>query len=159
MPIDYTTPIGQIRAIINDTNEEALEFQDDQLDAYFQMSYCNPTLAGIMALRALVAKYASSAGDTYRLDTIEYEEGKSKASLYQSLLNNLEKSIAEGTNPLVVGVPRVYGVYAEDRKENYQRMADGEINPPKTTDYEYSVGINKTGQSRRCLCRRKLHGY
>lgn len=147
MAIDFFTYIGQIRAIINDVNEEALEFDDEQLDAYYQMTFCNPMLAAIMALRALVAKYASSAGDTYRLDTIEYEEGKSKAGYYQTLLNNLEQSIEDGTNTMVVGVPKTYGIYTKDRCENYQRMADGEIIPPKTPDFDGLVHINKAGQN------------
>lgn len=139
MTIDFTTYIGQIRALINDTNEEELEFTDEQLEAYYQMSYENIVQGAIMALRALVAKYTATAGDTYRLDTIEYEEGKSKASNYLSLLNNLEKSVQDGTNPLLVGVPKVFGVYREDRKENIKRMLDGEINPPKTLDNEYDL--------------------
>ena len=121
MAIDFTNYIGQIRALINDTNEDALEFEDEQLEAYYQMSYENIVLSAIMALRGLIAKYSSTGGDTYRLDTIEYEEGKSKASNYQNLLNNLEQSIKDGTNPLICGVPRTFGIYPSDRKENYER--------------------------------------
>lgn len=142
MAIDFTNYIGQIRALINDTNEDALEFEDEQLEAYYQMSYENIVLSAIMALRGLIAKYSSTGGDTYRLDTIEYEEGKSKASNYQALLNNLEQSIKDGTNPLICGVPRTFGIYPSDRKENYERMRDGEIIPPKTSDYEYNLHIN-----------------
>ena len=137
--IDFTTTIGQIRALINDTNEDGLEFSDDQLEAYYQMAYENPVLAAIMALRALVTKYTATAGDEYRVDTIEYKEGKSKAGTFLSLLNNLEKSVQEGTNPMVVGVPQVYGVYTATRKENHERMQDGEIIPPKTFDEEYEL--------------------
>lgn len=139
MAVDYTTYIGKIRALINDFNEEDFEFDDEQLDAFYQMSYCNIVQSAIMALRGLVAKYASTGGDTYRLDTIEYEEGKSKASNYQSLLNNLEQSIKDGTNPLLCGVPKSFGIYVEDRQENYERMKDGEIIPPKTADLEYEL--------------------
>ena len=146
MPIDFTNYIGQIRALINDTNEDALEFEDEQLEAYYQMSYENIVLSAIMALRGLVSKYSSTGGDTYRLDTIEYEEGKSKASNYQALLNNLEQSVKDGTNPLVCGVPRTFGIYQQDRKENYDRMKDGEIVPPKTSDYEYKL-IENTEQT------------
>lgn len=143
MSIDYTNYIGQIRALINDTNEEALEFDDDQLEAYYQMSFCNVVQSAIMALRGLIAKYSASGGDTYRLDTIEYEEGKSKASNFQALLNNLEQSIKDGTNPMIFGLPRTFGIYTEDRAENYSRMLDGEIIPPKTSDLEYETIKNK----------------
>lgn len=139
MTIDFTTAIGQIRALINDTNEEAPEFTDEQLEAYYDMSYENVVQGAILALRALVSKYTATAGDTYRLDTIEYEEGKSKAGSYLSLLNNLEQSVKDGTNPMLVGVPKVFGVYKEDREENIQRMQDGEIIPPKTFDNEYEM--------------------
>lgn len=147
MAVDYTNYIGQIRALINDTNEDAFEFSNEQLEAYYQMSYCNLVQSAIMALRALVSKYASSGGDTYRLDTIEYEEGKSKASNYQTLLNNLEQSIKDGLNPLCAGVPYTFGIYAKDRHENYQRMKDGEIIPPKTSDLEYEVRRNNDEQT------------
>lgn len=146
MAVDFTTPIGLIRALINDTNEEALEFEDEQLEAYLMMSYCDIVQASIMALRGLIAKYSATGGDTYRLDTIEYEEGKSKASNYQSLLNNLEQSIKDGTNPLVCGVPRTFGIYTADRDENYDRMLSGEIIPPKTSDLEYEL-IKNTEES------------
>lgn len=139
MTIDFTTAIGQIRALINDTNEEAPEFTDEQLEAYYDMSYENVVQGAILALRALVSKYTATAGDTYRLDTIEYEEGKSKAGSYLSLLNNLEQSVKDGTNPMLIGVPKVFGVYREDREENIQRMQDGEIIPPKTFDNEYEM--------------------
>lgn len=139
MAIDYTTYIGQIRALINDTNEENLELNDEQLDAYYCMSYGSVLDAALMALRGLVSKYSATGGDKYRVDTIEYEEGKSKASNYLSLLTNLEKSIKEGTNPMIVGVPKVFGVYREDREENIKRMIDGEIIPPKISDTEYDV--------------------
>lgn len=139
MTIDFTTAIGQIRALINDTNEEAFEFTDEEIEAYYDMSYENVVQGAIMALRALVSKYNATAGDSYRLDTIEYEEGKSKAGNYLSLLNNLEQSVKDGTNPMLVGVPKVFGVYREDREENIQRMIDGEINPPKTFDNEYEM--------------------
>lgn len=143
MAIDYSTDIGKLRAIINDVDEENFEFTDDQLQVFLDLSYNNIILAAILALRALVAKYTATSGDTYRLDTIEYEEGKSKASNYLALLNNLEKSVEEGTNPLLVGVPKVFGVYVADRKENIERMIDGEIIPPKTFDDEYTQINNK----------------
>lgn len=143
MAIDYSTDIGKLRAIINDVDEENFEFTDDQLQVFLDLSYNNIILAAILALRALVAKYTATSGDAYRLDTIEYEEGKSKASNYLALLNNLEKSVEEGTNPLLVGVPKVFGVYVEDRKENIERMIDGEIIPPKTFDDEYNQINNK----------------
>lgn len=143
MSIDFTNYIGQIRALINDTNEEALEFEDEQIEAYYHMAYGNIVQSAIMALRGLVAKYSATGGDTYRLDTIEYEEGKSKASNFQALLNNLEQSMKDGTNPLIFGVPRTFGIYTEDRAENYSRMLDGEIIPPKTSDLEYQLVRNK----------------
>lgn len=139
MTIDFTTDIGKIRAVINDTNEEELEFPDEQIQAYLDMSSGNLGQAAILALQGLVSKYTATAGDSYRVDTIAYEEGKSKASTYLSLLNNLKQSLQDGTSPLVTGTPRVYGVYREDRKENLQRMRDGEIIPPKTLDDEYDL--------------------
>lgn len=137
--IDYTTYIGQIRALIGDTNEDNFEMEDEQLEAYYQMSYENIILASILALRALIAKYSATGGDSFRLDTIEYEEGKSKASNFLSLLKNLEDSVKDGTNPLLVGVPRTYGFYVADIKENNERVIDGEIIPRKTTDNENNL--------------------
>lgn len=128
--IDFTCRIGKLRALIGDTNEDALEFPDEQLEVYLELSCCNLVLAGIMALQALVSKYASTAGDEYRVDTIQYREGKSKASFYQSLLDNLKKSLEDGTNPLLVGLPRTYGIYWDDRIENRRRMDNGEIIEP-----------------------------
>lgn len=139
MTIDYTSNVGKIRLLIHDTNEEEFEYTDEQLQAYYDMSYDSPVQAAIMALRGLVSKYSATGGDSYRVDTIEYEEGKSKASNYLSLLNNLEQSVKDGTNPLLVGVPKVFGVYEADRCENIQRMIDGEIIPPKTLDDEYDL--------------------
>lgn len=139
MAIDFSTYIGQIRALINDVNEEDFEFQDDQLQAYYDMSFENIVQASILALRALVAKYTATSGDEYRLDTIEYNEGKSKASNFLSLLKNLEDSVKDGTNPLLVGVPRTYGFYVADIKENNERVIDGEIIPRKTTDNENNL--------------------
>lgn len=139
MAIDFSTYIGQIRALINDVNEEDFEFQDDQLQAYYDMSFENIVQASILALRALVAKYTATSGDEFRLDTIEYNEGKSKASNFLSLLKNLEDSVKDGTNPLLVGVPRTYGFYVADIKENNERVIDGEIIPRKTTDNENNL--------------------
>lgn len=135
--IDFCTPIGYVRAIINDIDEENLEFSDEQLMVYLKMSYCNPMQASLLALQALVSKYNSTAGDEYRVDTIQYKEGKSKGSLYQNLLDNLKKSIEDGTNPMIVGVPQVYGVYTWDRWQNIDNMRRGIINPPRTFDNEY----------------------
>ena len=139
MAIDFTTDIGKIRALINDTDEENFEFPDEQLEAYLELSSMNLVQAAILALQALVSKYTATAGDEYRVDTIEYNEGKSKASTYLSLLNSLKQSIQDGTNPMLVGVPKTFGIYQEDRKENIERMIDGEIIPPKTFDNEYDV--------------------
>lgn len=135
--IDFTTKTGVLRALINDTDEENLEFSDEQLEVYMCLSSCNIVQASMLALQALIAKYSASAGDEYRVDTIQYKEGKSKAGYYQSLLDNLKKSIEDGTNPLVVGVPKVYGVYTWDRYENIDKMRRGIINPPRTFDKEY----------------------
>lgn len=137
MAIDFTTTIGLFRALIGDTNEDNLELEDEQLEAYLELSYGSLPEAAVMALRGLVARYASTGGDKYRVDTIEYEEGKSKASNFLSLLTNLEQSIKDGTNPLIFAVPKTFGIYTKDRNENIQRMMNGEIIPPKTLDNEY----------------------
>lgn len=137
MSIDYTSRVGKLRAIINDVNEENFELEDDQLRVFLELSSCNLLQASLLALRALISKYSASAGDEYRVDTIQYKEGKQKAQYYQNLLDNIQKSIEDGTNPLLTGVPRVYGVYQWTRDENYQRMLDGEIIPPRTSDFEY----------------------
>lgn len=136
MAIDFTCPVGQVRALINDTDEDNLEFPDEQLELYIEMSYGNILLAAILAAQGLVAKYSASAGDEYRLGDFQYREGKSKASFYQSLLNNLKQSIEDGTSPIIVGVPRTYGIYTSDRKENEERIQSGELIPPRTSNYE-----------------------
>ena len=143
MSIDYTSRIGKLRAIINDVNEDSFELEDDQLRVFLELSSCNLLQASLLALRALISKYSASAGDEYRVDTIQYKEGKQKAQYYQNLLDNIQKSIEDGTNPLLSGVPRVYGIYQWTRDENYQRMLDGEIIPPRTSDFEYDQIILK----------------
>ena len=73
MSIDFTSNIGRLRALINDVDEENLEFEDEQLKVYMQLSGCNLLQASILALRALVVKYTASSGDEYRVDTIQYK--------------------------------------------------------------------------------------
>lgn len=137
--IDFTTDIGKVRLLIGDTDEENLEYTDEQIQAFLDMSVDNLVQAAIFALQGLVSKYTATGGDTYRIDTIEFEEGKSKADNYLSLLNSLKQSMQDGTNPLVVGVPRTYGIYQADREENIDRMIDGEIIPPKVFDKDYDL--------------------
>lgn len=137
--IDFTTDIGKVRLLINDINEEELEYTDEQIQAFLDMASENIVQAAILALQSLVVKYTATSGETYRIDTIEYEESKSKATQLLSLLNSLKQSIQDGTNPMLVGVPKTFGIYQEDRKENIERMIDGEIIPPKTFDNEYDV--------------------
>lgn len=139
MAIDFTTDIGRVRLLINDTNEEELEYTDEQIQAFLDMASMNLVQAAILALQSLVIKYTATSGETYRIDTIEYEESKSKANQLLSLLNSLKQSIQDGTNPMLVGVPKTFGIYQEDRRENIDRMIDGEIIPPKTFDNEYDI--------------------
>lgn len=139
MSIDYTSTVGMLRALINDVDEDNLEFEDDQLRVYLKLSGCNLLQASILALRGLITKYTASAGDEYRVDTIEYKEGKSKSSYYQGLLNDIQKSIEDGTNPLLSCVPQVYGVYTADRLENEWRIHSGEIIGPNTDNKEYDL--------------------
>ena len=139
MAIDYTTPIGQIRALIGDTDEVNLELSDEQLQAYYDMAYESILQGAILALRALCIKYNKTSGDMYRVDTIEYQEGKSKASIFKSILDDLNESVKNGTNPLLVGVPHTYGIYVEEYNENVDRMNDGEIIAPRTSNNEYDV--------------------
>ena len=143
MAIDYNTPIGQLRLIIGDLNEDDFEYTDDQLQGFLTLAYGNLGQAGIFALQGLVSLYNASSGDEYRLDTLSYKEGKSKVSQYQSLLKELQDAIASGISPLSVGQMHAYGVYTADRKDNYDRMKNGTIIPPRWNDYANNR-VNRT---------------
>ena len=136
MTIDYTSPIGKVRLIIGDLDEDNFEYTDDQIQGFLDIAYGNLGQASLSALRGLVATYASTSGDEYRLDTISYKEGKQKSAYYQSLLNDLQDAINNGTSPLSVGQMRPYGIYVSDRKANYKQMADGVIIKPRFKDNE-----------------------
>lgn len=143
MTIDYTTPIGQLRLIIGDLNEDDFEYTDEQIDGFLKLAYGNIGQASLLALNSLVALYNSTSGDEYKLDTISFKAGKSKASQYQSLLKELQEAIANGISPLSVGQMHAYGVYTQDRKDNYDRMKDGTIIPPRWSDYANNR-VNRT---------------
>ena len=138
MAIDYNTPIGQIRLIIGDLNEEDFEYTDEQIQGFLDIVHGNLGQASIFALQGLVSKYASTSGDEYRLDTITYKESKNKAGYYQSLLKDLQDAINSGLSPLSVGQMRAYGIYTADRKANYDAMRHGTIIPPRWNDYANS---------------------
>ena len=134
--IDYTTPVGIIRNYIYDTDESNFEFEDDQLQAFYDIRCEELSLAIYDALMALTIKYNKLAGDVYRLDTIEYQEGKSKASLFNSLLEKLKAEIANGMAPGQSLGAHTYGIYTDEAEENKGRILDGELVKPRHFDRE-----------------------
>jgi len=144
--IDYTSDIGMIRLTIGDLDEDNLHFSNEQLRAYMTMTG-NIVLASIYACRAWASELSSTSGDIYRVDTIEYQEGKSKVGQLMSILKSLEDSIANGTNPMLIGVPYTTGIKVSDRDENLNRIDSGEIVGPQSKDdsYEYIDLDNQNG--------------
>ena len=133
---DYTNYIGQMRLVLSDRNEAEAEFSDEELDGYYQMAYQDVLQACLIAYLARISDYAKYSGDEYRVDTIEYNEGKSKASAFQTLYNSLKSSIDDGSHPMLSVSAHTYGIYADEYEENIQRMRDGELIPPRTFDRE-----------------------
>ena len=137
--IDYSTPVGIIRNYIQDTDEDNFEFEDDQLQSFYDTRYEDMSLAIKDALTTLTIKYNKVAGDMYRLDTIEYQEGKSKASLFNSLLDKLERDIQNGMAPGQYVSAKTYGLTVDEYEENLNRINDGELIPPRHYDREYNT--------------------
>ena len=143
MTIDYTTPVGTIRNYIQDTNESDFEFTDEQLQAFYDTRNEDLPLAIKDALTALTIKYNKDAGDMYRLDTIEYQEGKSKASVFNSLLDKLEKDIMNGMAPGQSLSAHTYGIDVDEYNDNIERINDGELIGPRHSDNEYDTIVYK----------------
>lgn len=142
MAIDYNTQIGKIRLVIGDMDEDDLHFSDDKLNGYLAMTG-NIVFACIFAARAWANELAKTAGDMYRIDTIEYQEGKSKSNQLIALAKSLEDSVANGTNPLLIGVPFTTGIKVQDRDENLQRIENNEIIGPQVNDDAYdNIDLN-----------------
>jgi hypothetical protein len=57
MPIDYTTPAGQVRLLIPDTDEDAQLFGDPQIDGFL-------ALEGAVVKRAAAAALETAASNT-----------------------------------------------------------------------------------------------
>lgn len=133
---DYSTYIGQMRLVLSDRSESEAEFSDEELDGYYQMAYQDVLQACLLAYLARISDYAKYSGDEYRIDTIEYNEGKSKASAFQTLYNSLKQSIDDGSHPMLSVSAHTYGIYTDEYEENIKRMNDGEIIPPRTLDRE-----------------------
>ena len=133
---DFTTYIGQMRLVLSDRDETTAEFSDEELTGYYNMAYQDVLQACLLAYLARISDYAKYSGDEYRVDTIEYNEGKSKASAFQTLYNSLKASIDDGSHPMLNVSAHTYGIYADEYEENLQRMRDGELIPPRTFDRE-----------------------
>lgn len=58
MPIDYTTPVGQTRLLIPDTDETRLTFTDEQVAAFLVMASDNPLRAAAQALQTVASDTA-----------------------------------------------------------------------------------------------------
>jgi len=138
MAIDYASDIGYVRLTIGDLDENAFKLSDEQIQGFIDMTG-NVVFASIYACRALMGIYASTSGDEYKVDTLEYKEGKSKVNQLQAILKSLEDSVKNGTNPMMIGVPFTTGIFVEELEENMQRINDGEIIGPQIKDGEYEV--------------------
>ena len=133
---DYTNYIGQMRLVLSDRVEASAEFSDEELTGYYNMAFQDVLQACLLAYLARIADYAKYSGDEYRVDTLEYNEGKSKASAFQTMYNSLKQSIDDGSHPMLSVSAHTYGIYTDEYNENIQRMNDGEIIPPRTFDLE-----------------------
>lgn len=133
---DYTNYIGQMRLVIPDRIEAEAEFSDEELTGYYNMAFQDVLQGSLMALFARVGDYAKYAGDEYRVDTLEYNEGKAKATTIQAMYRDLKQSIEDGSHPMLSVSAHTYGIYTDEYNENIQRMNDGEIIPPRTFDRE-----------------------
>ena len=131
---DFTNYIGQMRLVLSDRNPDDFDFSDEELTGYYNLAYEDVLQACLLAYMARINDYAKYCGDEYRVDTIEYNEGKSKASTYQTLYNSLKSSIDDGTHPMLNITSHTYGIYTDEYEENIQRMIDGEIIPPRIFD-------------------------
>lgn len=133
---DFTTYIGQMRLAIPDRIEAEAEFSDEELTGYYQMAHEDVLQGSLLALFARIGDYAKYSGDEYRVDTIEYNEGKSKASTIQAMYRDLKASIDDGSHPMLSVSAHTYGIYTDEYEENIKRMEDGEIIAPRTLDRE-----------------------
>jgi len=138
MAIDYASDIGYVRLTIGDLDENAFKLSDEQIQGFIDMTG-NVVFASIYACRALMGIYASTSGDEYKVDTLEYKEGKSKVNQLQAILKSLEDSVKNGTCPMMIGVPFTTGIFVDELEENMQRINDGEIIGPQIKDGEYEV--------------------
>ena len=138
MAIDYTSPIGYVRITIGDLDESNFKLTDEQIQGFIDMTG-NVVFASIYACRALMGIYASTSGDEYKVDTLEYKEGKSKVNQLQAMLKSLEDSIKNGTNPMMCGVPFTTGIFVDELNENMERINAGEIIGPQIKDGEYDI--------------------
>lgn len=138
MAIDYTSEIGYVRLTIGDMDEENFHFSDTQIQGYLSMTG-DVVYACISAALAWANELSLTAGDIYRIDTIEYQEGKSKASQLLSIANFLKASIQDGTNPLMCGVPFTTGLYVDELKENLERICNGEIVGNQINNGQYDM--------------------
>ena len=138
MAIDYASDIGYVRLTIGDLDENAFKLSDEQIQGFIDMTG-NVVFASIYACRALMGIYASTSGDEYKVDTLEYKEGKSKVNQLQAILKSLEDSVKNGTCPMMIGVPFTTGIFVDELEENMQRINDGEIIGPQIKDGEYDI--------------------
>ena len=138
MAIDYTSPIGQIRLSIGDLDESNLKLSDEQIDGMLSMAGGSILFATLYACYALVGIYSATAGDEYKVDTLEYKEGKSKVSNLQNLISDIRK-VTGPVDPRLCGVPFTTGIYIDELNENMQRINDGEIIGPQIKDGEYDI--------------------
>lgn len=61
MAIDFTTPIGQVRALINDTDETSLVFLDEELQVFLDLEGDVVKLAAAQALDVIADDEALTA--------------------------------------------------------------------------------------------------
>jgi hypothetical protein len=55
VPIDYTTPVGQVRLLIADTNESALTLSNDQVEGYLGLYGADATTSTLSQTRRAAA--------------------------------------------------------------------------------------------------------
>jgi hypothetical protein len=96
MSIDYASDIGKVRLLIPDTDENALIFSDQQLQAFVDIGHGNVKMGAAHALSVVATDRAML---TQVVKTDDYSVGD-PAQLVKQLLARAEKLRAEGQEEL-----------------------------------------------------------
>lgn len=138
MTIDYTLNTGKTRLLIGD-NVEPYHFSDEEINVFLDIYGNNIQLAGIGALETWATQLVSDSGDSYRLEDVEFDEGRSKTNQMLAVINDRKSAIANGLNPACLGIGIMTGIYQSDINTNLERIAEGELVSPEVFKDTYDI--------------------